>query len=127
MCAVDVDPYCCDTAWDSLCRGTAASLSNADDGAFRCCNCKYVSSPGCLADSDCQSFICSNDPYCCNTRWDLICVGSATDECSRYSRRILEADEANFENKSGAAWIKWTVCVILFAFTLGIHHYYFKK
>lgn len=36
--------------------------------------------PGC-ADQDCCTLICSQDPFCCATEWDTLCVNAAGQSC----------------------------------------------
>jgi hypothetical protein len=74
VCAVD--PFCCETAWDSICAGEAADLCGADLG--NCC--EPHGGLGCDND-DCEAAVCAVDPFCCETAWDLICAGEAADLC----------------------------------------------
>lgn len=79
ICAAD--PYCCDTAWDSICAG-AANTNCGDGGGGGGGNCCVPNgSVGC-EDSDCQNLICNADPYCCNTEWDQICADAAIQNCA---------------------------------------------
>jgi hypothetical protein len=87
-----VDPFCCDTSWDSICAGEAADLCGdlcagacgpgvpfaCGPGAGDC----FVAdgTPGC-DDCDCCAIVCGIDPFCCDTAWDEICAGEASSFC----------------------------------------------
>jgi len=45
-------------------------------GAASCDCCVANGTPGC-SNSNCQSEICSLDPFCCDTEWDQICASAA--------------------------------------------------
>lgn len=81
VCAAD--PFCCNSQWDDFCVGAAVSLCGC---TFASCNpdagdcCTAHANPGC-ADETCCNSVCALDPFCCNTEWDLACVGSAVDLC----------------------------------------------
>ena len=52
---------------------------NVDAAVFACGDagagdCGAPHGNGSCADSCCCSFVCQSDPFCCNTRWDSICV-----------------------------------------------------
>jgi hypothetical protein len=72
VCAID--PFCCDTAWDSTCVGEASSLCNGcgDPSAGACC--VPHATPFC-DDRTCCDLVCAFDPFCCDTEWDAICAG----------------------------------------------------
>ena len=80
VCAVD--PFCCDTAWDSICRDEAFELCGhpacGDPGAGDCFSANGT--PGC-ADADCCNTICADDPFCCNVEWDALCADAAVLNC----------------------------------------------
>jgi len=42
--------------------------------------CTATNSPGCGGCS-CQACVCQQDPYCCNTAWDGICVNECQEDC----------------------------------------------
>lgn len=76
VCATD--PFCCDEEWDALCAKIA--LSSCADPIEQCGltslrPCEVSSDlPGCN-DSDCCTNICTTyDPFCCEERWDAMCV-----------------------------------------------------
>ncbi|MGH1346393.1 MAG: hypothetical protein ACRBN8_32805 [Nannocystales bacterium] len=88
ICAVD--PYCCNTAWDSICVGEVQSVCNqvqCDASVGSCahsvCGTGTSLSGGCDTpiSPSCTSAICNVDPYCCNTAWDSICVGEVVSVC----------------------------------------------
>jgi hypothetical protein len=76
----DIDDYCCEVAWDTLC------VAQAEASCFGACtptagDC-FVSngSPGCER-PDCCSTVCQDDPFCCDSTWDTICASSAWSLC----------------------------------------------
>jgi len=71
QCVCDQDPYCCATAWDSLCVAEVESLGCGTCAAGSCCE---QHGPGC-EDAEVQQCVCDADPYCCATAWDSLCVG----------------------------------------------------
>ena len=73
-CVCNADPYCCSTSWDSICANEVESLGCGSCPQTRpnaCC--ETSSGPGC-SNPDLQAQVCAADPYCCNVRWDSICV-----------------------------------------------------
>lgn len=74
------DPFCCDVQWDQYCAAAAEQICGAcanpcgDPDGGDCCVPKQT--PGCN-NSDCCEGICSFDPFCCQTRWDLQCAQTA--------------------------------------------------
>jgi hypothetical protein len=84
VCAID--PFCCDTAWDSICAGEAATLCEQCMGQTPCSkdnpnDCfQPGSGPGCN-DVACCEAVCAVDPFCCDTSWDGICAGEAASLC----------------------------------------------
>lgn len=82
VCSLDV--FCCNNTWDSICANEAAQWcdncggSGCGVGSNDCCTSSTL--PFC-ADGDCCALVCSQDPYCCNTRWDAQCASEATAWC----------------------------------------------
>ena len=73
-CVCAADSYCCDTSWDSLCAAEVESLGCGSCPAARpksCC--ESSQGPGC-SDPTIEAGVCAADPFCCNVRWDGICV-----------------------------------------------------
>jgi len=70
------DPVCCLSAWDSTC------VEEANSVCFLTCgpgagDCHAVhTTPGCDPDACCQA-VCTEDPFCCDTNWDQMCVDVA--------------------------------------------------
>ena len=67
-CVCSSDPYCCETAWDSLCVWEVASLG--------CGTCHVACSDGpagCFEQAT-ELCVCNLDAYCCSTWWDGLCV-----------------------------------------------------
>lgn len=79
----DLDPFCCEIAWDSVCVLAAGELCVRC--AFPCPpsdhDCCSEGVPGCtwLA---CCGLVCTADPFCCETWWDSLCVNIALTECA---------------------------------------------
>jgi hypothetical protein len=78
-CVCGVDPYCCEFKWDAIC---ATKAETQCDSACQCAEtcCQQESPMGC-ASSSCEGCICALDDYCCETKWDSLCVNAAQDEC----------------------------------------------
>ncbi|MFO0826705.1 MAG: lectin-like protein [Phycisphaerales bacterium] len=78
VCAVDA--FCCNSSWDSICAGEAATICNTCGGAGA--NSCYVShpTPHCN-DAACCDTVCAVDSYCCSNQWDSVCVNEALDLC----------------------------------------------
>ena len=91
-----MDPYCCNNQWDSICVGHVPSecgtsvcggggSGGSGGGGGSSSGCAHGEcttggplTPGC---STCASTVCNQDPYCCNTQWDSICVNLADQHC----------------------------------------------
>jgi len=79
VCAID--PFCCDNNWDAQCAEEAAEI---------CTTCGGEGSGDCFAASptpscnngDCCQLVCSQDPFCCDTEWDNLCVDAANSLCA---------------------------------------------
>jgi hypothetical protein len=83
-----VDPFCCATAWDSLCVGGAEKLCGLECNEAPACGvpgtgdcCAANGSPFC-DDAACCNAVCSFDPFCCDTTWDTVCANLAGDICA---------------------------------------------
>jgi hypothetical protein len=79
------DPYCCDTEWDSICVemvpeycGSDACIGDGGSCAHSECSEGSALAPSC---SGCASIVCQNDPYCCDTEWDDICLEEVAEFC----------------------------------------------
>ncbi len=79
-----VDSYCCDTAWDGQC------ISEADQYCNNVCAmpgnvCPHdlctTGDPLAESCSACAADVCAEDPVCCQTTWDSICVDEVTSIC----------------------------------------------
>ncbi|MFZ9882302.1 MAG: dockerin type I domain-containing protein, partial [Phycisphaerales bacterium] len=73
-----LDPYCCDTQWDSICANEAATICGGCGTGASCY--QAHATPGC-ADQTCCATICALDPFCCDSQWDSICVNGANASC----------------------------------------------
>jgi hypothetical protein len=74
VCAAD--PYCCNTAWDSLC---VSELSQYAALAHPICS---TGTKLTACSSACVTSVCAGDPYCCNTAWDSLCVSEVSSICN---------------------------------------------
>jgi len=131
-CVCAMDPFCCESQWDSICAGECleecggcppvelcdppcddgfdciageciecipdcAGLACGDDGCGGVCGmcpegtgcvggaclvagCEPLEGPGC-GGCPCEGCVCEQDPYCCETMWDDICVGLCLEGC----------------------------------------------
>ncbi len=86
----NVDPYCCENAWDSICVGEVLSVCDqvhCDASAGSCAHSvcdtgtKLVSGCDTPVNPSCTAAICNVDPYCCATAWDWICQGEVASVC----------------------------------------------
>lgn len=80
VCAVD--PFCCETAWDATCVSEAETICDLDCTPGTCSHGKCTTGepldPSC---GTCEAAICANDPFCCETAWDAICVAQVQTVC----------------------------------------------
>ncbi|MBW2453336.1 MAG: hypothetical protein JRI68_02445 [Deltaproteobacteria bacterium] len=89
-CAASVcanDPYCCDTAWDSVCVSEVAQYCGTNTcsgggGGSGCVHSECAAGDALVAScSTCATAVCNADPYCCNTAWDSVCVNQVDQYC----------------------------------------------
>jgi len=82
VCAAD--PYCCETTWDKLCASQSQELcgcpSPATCGTADADCCVPGEQAGCQ-DAQCCAAVCAVDPYCCETRWDIMCAAEGQIAC----------------------------------------------
>jgi hypothetical protein len=76
VCAID--PFCCDSTWDSVCADEALVVpicmcGVCETSANDCCAPSPDGTPGCNNSACCES-VCAIDPFCCETTWDGICA-----------------------------------------------------
>ena len=79
VCAVD--PFCCDSSWDGICAGEGVDLCEVCGATAAAPCCAPHAGMGC-DDLDCETLICSADPFCCETQWDETCAAAAMDGCA---------------------------------------------
>jgi hypothetical protein len=78
VCAVD--PYCCNVAWDSICVNEVPTYCTVPISS--CSHSTLTTGVSLSADcSECADKVCADDPYCCTTAWDSICVSEAQAWC----------------------------------------------
>lgn len=82
-----IDPFCCTNNWDTNCA-LMASFSCEDPGGGGTCGdvsageCNDPNGIPACSDAVCCERVCEVDPGCCNSAWDLICVGIAGTLCA---------------------------------------------
>jgi hypothetical protein len=76
VCAAD--PFCCNTAWDSICVSECKNMAMAHCYLSGGQGCKTHEVKGC-GNCACQACVCAKDPYCCNVKWDGKCVAECQD------------------------------------------------
>ncbi len=82
----EVDPSCCENAWDDACVTLSQSLcagclptSVCVEGAGGSCYTENETA-GCI-DATCCTTVCEIDSYCCDVAWDLTCAFEAEMDC----------------------------------------------
>jgi hypothetical protein len=74
-CVCAVNAYCCHVEWDDKCVAAVEQLGCGSCAgrpeAVECCSAQ--ASAAC-DDPETSSCVCAHDPYCCQERWDEICV-----------------------------------------------------
>lgn len=71
-CVCDVDPSCCQSAWDPQCVADVYLFGcGLCPGASSCC--VADGAPGCT-EPDIQQCVCAEHPRCCAEGWDFQCV-----------------------------------------------------
>ena len=108
------DPFCCEVAWDTICVSEASSCPGP--GCIWPCiednphDCFTIGGPGCN-DVACCDVICGQDPFCCNTAWDGICVSEASILCIDRTcvycppGAVMEAEPCGEDTNSGCGSI----------------------
>jgi len=82
----DVDPYCCDTAWDSYCVAEVRTVCDSvvcPEAAGTCPHslCETGDAMAGCDPEGCASLICYADNFCCNNFWDGQCVQQVETVC----------------------------------------------
>ncbi len=81
------DPFCCSTVWDTTCvliasfncepKGEGGTCGDVGSG-----DCDDPNGVPACNDTQCCTVVCQNDPTCCSTAWDTICVALANTLCN---------------------------------------------
>jgi len=84
-CVCDLDAYCCQVEWDSICVTLATLACDAGCDSIPTCGsgspCETPhDEPGC-EDEACCTTVCLVDPFCCVSAWDDFCVSEAMLAC----------------------------------------------
>jgi len=76
------DPYSSSSydSWYSDSYSSDYGYSSSYDQSGSCCDCTNSKSEA-NCNGQCDSEICSFDPYCCNVEWDWICANAAKEIC----------------------------------------------
>jgi len=134
----EIDPYCCDTAWDEVCVTEAewmpACPTTCDglptgepplwDEAVPVA-CDFASTDAWCSDPTCATAVCDLDPYCCETDWDGICEYEAEqfavcDSQSRYfDFRIDSRTQGATTDGRIPIWVPGAETLTLHIFTEG--------
>lgn len=79
----ELDAFCCDTSWDSLCAEAAAEVCAAcgPENDNSCFAASPTGTIGCN-NLDCCSLVCGADDFCCAIEWDNLCAESAAERCA---------------------------------------------
>lgn len=87
ICAMD--PFCCEVAWDLICINLAHLSCRVGDPACPPSdhNCFTTGALGCT-DIACCEMVCAIDPFCCQVKWDEICVDLAFKTCEIVPARV---------------------------------------
>ncbi len=88
----NADPFCCSTSWDVncaqyasfLCPGTPGSCGSSGGSCF------LVHSTGACSDAACCNAVCTIDPSCCSSAWDIFCVYAANQTCVEGCSPVIE-------------------------------------
>ncbi len=85
LCVCELDDFCCEGHWDSLCVDLAVDLEciqcEEDPPGKQASCCEESTVPGCL-EVELEACVCELDPFCCNVEWDFVCVDHVEDfEC----------------------------------------------
>lgn len=94
-CVCELDPYCCEVAWDDSCITISATVCGADCGIPSCgtggaCH-QSRPAPGC-DDAACCKTVCIEDPFCCIVSWDESCVEAQATACEAAMECDLNGD-----------------------------------
>lgn len=71
-CVCAIDPFCCQVQWDETCVSLVEARSCGQCLQEPCC--AATPQPGCPADLGIEACVCAEDPFCCDTEWDGVCV-----------------------------------------------------
>ncbi|NUN13390.1 MAG: hypothetical protein HUU55_07100, partial [Myxococcales bacterium] len=97
-CVCDTDPFCCEVAWDGVCAKSCVEDCGqlCDVGPQGDLGCVTNVVPGC-GGCECETCVCSQDPYCCVTAWDLSCVQACTLDCGLHcvDPVTVQCDDSN--------------------------------
>jgi hypothetical protein len=85
-CVADIcaaDPFCCEFEWDSTCvEGVLTACG--DLMCLAACEHSPCAAGGALDDTchPCVNSICAQDPLCCSSEWDFVCIAEVETVCN---------------------------------------------
>jgi len=79
VCAVD--PLCCASDWDASCVGLANTSCIGYCGAAVSGSCYSAHANPACDNAACCAAVCTADPFCCDTQWDVTCAQFAGFTC----------------------------------------------
>lgn len=89
VAALDPTNICRDFFWDAYCvelaLGSPDCSCKKDCGDACAGDCCVAHATTACKDAVCCTLICSSDPYCCDTIWDVSCAGAALASCNKGS------------------------------------------
>ena len=75
----NLDNFCCETQWDSVCASLASDLAECEPCAQPFCD-EAQGFAGFALTPACEAVVCGEDPFCCDSSWDGFCAVAALDE-----------------------------------------------
>jgi len=79
-CVCELDPWCCEVNFDSLCVQEALGQCGGTCPAGEGSCCEAQAGPGC-EDTDVLTCICALDSQCCSSNYDEVCAQEAIASC----------------------------------------------
>lgn len=80
QCVCDIDPYCCEVEFDSICSQISLNECGGSCALGEGSCCETSDEPGC-EDQEVMDCICAIDSQCCTDSYDEWCVQEAAAEC----------------------------------------------
>lgn len=114
------DNFCCETSWDNVCASMVVDYPECTECAQTEELCEYTycdveqTFAGFPLDAGCETAVCAQDDYCCDTEWDDLCAGLAAtlDECSGCITPVPGCTLASADNYNPDATVDDGSCVV---------------